>query len=805
MASSGSLSTSGYNGRYLVFQWEQVSQSISNNTTTISWKLTGAGAVYNSSGQKIGYYTRNITVKIAGTTVYNAYTDGSYVTVWDGTEITSGTLTLAHDDNGSKTFSVSVAAGIYNSSPTCTGSGTFDLNRIARLSGLYAENGTLGTEQTLTVTKQSDDDKFTHTITYKCGTANETIVKKSSSTSINWTPPIDLANQNTTGTLVSIIFTIETFYDGTSIGSLPKTISCIIPDSVRPTCVINVERVPLVTDYYDADWWMNNDVYIQGITKVQSNIVANESYGSSISSYSIKMGNLAYNGQNVTMAAPSNSGNVTITATVTDKRGQPGSATKIINVLPCPSCQITKLSGIRCNNDGTPNDRGEYILMNYAYDSGFFTTEYGSNNGSAMAEVYYKKHSDSAWTLLAQQYDIQHFPPSSWTSDEVKAASLFQADPENSYDLKLVVSDYFNTVTMTGRVGAAYSLIHWKASGKGIGIGKTSELDDVLDIGMSTKFSGGITPIELESGTDLNDVVLPNVYYGNGISDNYPNFPMSSTSSVGFSLEVLKSGTSTIKQRLTVTNAIIPSSTDVYERIRGNNALGTFIWSSWVCTSTPDIIPISNGGTGATTQATALANLKALPLAGGTMDSGSIIDHPGNATTWKKGRDYAILRRPNAVSDSKIYYPLVSSKTTSGDWTMATYGNQLQFNYVADSDSSRKLFLFNYTGDIYCEGNKKLIASGTLGASASSTISGSFNGNIYKNLLIVIRSVVNNGNQYSSFVVPSIADTWHFFLPTYNDYYRTTVTTTGSGANMKVTVRMDSNVSSTPAYVYGTI
>lgn len=797
MASSGSLSTTGYKGRHLVLNWSQVSQSIADNTTTISWSLEGAGSASFSY-----CYARNFTVIINGTTVYYAQDGSSEVKLYNGTVVASGTLVIAHDSDGNKSFSASVAAGIYDWSPTCTGSGTFDLNKIPRLSSLSASNGTLGTAQTLTVTKQNDS--FTHTITYKCGTANGTIATKSSSTSISWTPPMSLASQNTTGTLVSVAFTIETYSGTTSVGSSSKTISCSIPDSVRPTCMINVERVPLITDYYDADWWRDNIVYIQGVTKVQSNIVANESYGSSISSYSVKMDNSTYNGQNVMMAAPSKSGNVTITATVTDKRGRSGSVTKTIVVLPCPSCRITKLAGARCNSDGTSNDRGEYILMDYSYDSGFFTTEYGLDNGSAEATVYYKKHSDSAWTLLATLDEIQSFPPSTWAEADIKSVSLFQADTANSYDLKLVVTDYFNTVTMTGRVGTAYSLIHWKASGKGMGIGKTSELDDVLDIGMSTKFSGGITPIEIESGTDLNDVVLPNAYYGNGVSANYPNFPITSTSSVGFSIEVLKSGSSTIKQRMTVTNALTPSSTDVYERIRGLDSSSNPSWSSWVCTSTPGVLPISKGGTGSTTQSGALANLKALPLAGGTMDAGSKIDHPGNAATWAGGLDGAILRRPNAVTNSQIYYPLVSSKTVAGSWTMGTYDNQLQFNYIADSDSSRKFFLMNSDGNFYWSGGVTLVANGTLGANAGVTIKGTVDGRIYKNLLIMIRSISNSGNQYSSFAVPVKADTWHFFLPIYNDYYRAAVTITGSGGSVAVMLQMDSNVSGTPAWIYAT-
>lgn len=209
--------------------------------------------------------------------------------------------------------------------------------------------------------------------------------------------------------------------------------------------------------------------------------------------------------------------------------------------------------------------------------------------------------------------------------------------------------------------------------------------------------------------------------------------------------------------------------------------------------------------------ATEIAKLpECLPLAGGTMDAGSLITHPGNAAYWWNGRDSAILRRPNSVSNSGAYYPIVSSKTVAGEWTIGTYDNQLQFNYITDTDysnqsaSSRRYFLMNNDGNLYWSGGVALVTTGTLGANAGTTISGSFDGRIFKNLLIMIRSISNSGNQYSSFAVPAKADTWHFFLPTYGDYYRAAVTISGSGGSMACMLQMDSNVSGTPAWIYAT-
>lgn len=271
-------------------------------------------------------------------------------------------------------------------------------------------------------------------------------------------------------------------------------------------------------------------------------------------------------------------------------------------------------------------------------------------------------------------------------------------------------------------------------------------------------------------------------------------------------LPVSKGGTG--KTSWTANQLLYASATTALSQI--TNASGALYNTGTTAAPKFGTLPIAQGGTGATTQSDALSNLKALPLAGGTMDADSKITHPGNASYWYNGRDGAILRRPNAVSSSGAYYPIVSSKTVAGDWTIGTYDNQLQFNYITDTDynssstTSRKVFFMSNDGDFCWDGGIILVANGTLGASAGATISGTVDDRIYKNLLIMIRSISNNGNQYSSFAVPVKADTWHFFLPTYNDYYRTAVTITGSGGSVSVMLQMDSNVSGTPAWIYAT-
>ena len=130
MASSGSFNTTGYQGRYLTFAWSVSSQSVANNTTTISWTLKGAG-----NAQSNWYRAGNFKVVINSSTVYSSSTR---IQLYDGTLVASGNFTMAHDTAGNKNFSASAEAGIYTVAVNCSGSGTFTLPQIARAAKITA-------------------------------------------------------------------------------------------------------------------------------------------------------------------------------------------------------------------------------------------------------------------------------------------------------------------------------------------------------------------------------------------------------------------------------------------------------------------------------------------------------------------------------------------------------------------------------------------------------------------------------------------------------------------------------------------
>lgn len=134
MALSGSFNTNsvtwygdGYTiVTYFTFSWT-ATQNVSANTSTVTWKLTQKQTPTGSG------YTRTIEKKYAtidGSQSLNSTT----ISGTNGTVVLSGTKTISHNTDGSKTFSVSVGVevGGGQSSYNCTGSGSFTLDKIAR-------------------------------------------------------------------------------------------------------------------------------------------------------------------------------------------------------------------------------------------------------------------------------------------------------------------------------------------------------------------------------------------------------------------------------------------------------------------------------------------------------------------------------------------------------------------------------------------------------------------------------------------------------------------------------------------------
>ena len=181
MATSGSKSVSVTGQHTLKFSWSTSSQSVANNTSTVSWKLeliSGNGNISSSAA-------KDYTIIVNGT----KYTGTNNIGIGKNTSKTlvTGSTTIGHNADGKKTFSYSFTQEIaitYSGSyvGTKSGSSTGELDTIPRASTVSATNAYIGSGSNITISKKSSG--FKHTLQYKvAGQSSYTnIVTKTSET-----------------------------------------------------------------------------------------------------------------------------------------------------------------------------------------------------------------------------------------------------------------------------------------------------------------------------------------------------------------------------------------------------------------------------------------------------------------------------------------------------------------------------------------------------------------------------------------------------------------------------------------------
>lgn len=538
----------------------QNSQSIANNTSnvTVQVRAKWTGGSYNLT-QKSGW------LKIDGTTY-------SFTNSFNDSQTTSGSKTLftktvnvSHGSDGTKTLSCSASYTTGVSSGTIAASASKVLTAIARVSTLSANSGTLGTAQTLTITRY--DSGFTHKITYKCGSASGTVVSSTTATSVSWTPPVSLASQNTTGTSLSVTFTLTTYTSsGTQVGTSSKTITCKIPDNstFQPSCSLSLSDSTGYSSTYGS--------YLKDVSKLYVKVTATAKYSSSIASYKSVVsasgvsGSKTYTSSTFTVTPLSSSGTWTVKTTVTDKRGYSKTVTTTITVADYSAPKISSLAVTRCDCDDSgafvaENDQGAYVRVKFSA-----TVMPLNNKNSAVYNLQYKKSIEVNYTAI----DVSAVSGYSITD----AAYTFPADTDSSYDVLLTVTDDFNTATKTTSASTGFTIMHFLANGFGMALGKVSELTNVLDIGFKTRFAGGILHPVLEADTDLNDVRTPNTYVGaNTTRYNYQNCPITAGT---FTLVVRGAGAE--GQAHQILTSCAKANPLRYERLYYGGS-----WGEWLC------------------------------------------------------------------------------------------------------------------------------------------------------------------------------------------------------------------------------
>lgn len=466
MALSGSVTTGSYSNRSVTLNWT-ATQNVANNTSTISWELVGSGS---SSGYVV---VSELKVTIDGSQAYYR-SSSNHTNCYNGTKLASGTKTITHSSDGTKSFTIKVEAGIYSWAINKSGSGTFTLNTIARASSISsASNVTLG--NTCSVKWTPASSSFKYKVKFSIGSWSHTTDYISPKTTsaykyTGYTIPLTVANQlskATTGTMTAYLYT----YNGTTqIGSrASKTFTVTVPSSVVPT--LGTVTASIVNSNSVINSW---GVAVAGYTKVKIEATASGSYGSTISSFTISGGySTTQNGTSLsyTGGAITSSGSKTFTVVAKDSRSRSSSSktTSAITFYSYSKPTISFFTAVRSDSDA----KKVIVKGNWSYSS-------VNGKNAVTATLQYKRSTASNWTNYGN-------------IDRNKSVTLTTDFNETySYNFRLVVKDSLNqSAQEEAFVSTIAVLMDFRAGGKGLGIGKIAETDS-MEVALPTIFIGDI-------------------------------------------------------------------------------------------------------------------------------------------------------------------------------------------------------------------------------------------------------------------------------------------------------------------------
>ena len=491
---SGASAVVGWDGYYnRVVRYTLLSDSIGASSVSLTF---AKNSLANGTAPSLRFYIGTSKTSHANASPDSEYT-GSLTLGSDGKTYTGSASIMLLPNTTYYVFVFPAHRDTYGWMYWSTVSG----NAIATTSGaavsaFSCSNGTLATPLTIAVTRYSDS--YTHTITYRCGTASGTIASKSSSTSITWTPPLDLASQNPSDDSVLVTITLQTYNGAAAVGEpISKVVTMAIPESVKPTCSVEVADSLEYASKYSA--------YVKSLSKLKVTVEASGSQGSKIVSYKITANGSVYTDASFTTEALKASGTQYVIATVKDSRGRTSAEVSApITVLDYTAPTISALTASRCNADGTVNKVGKYVKVKF---SAVVTAL--NNKNSAKYILKYKKTSAASYTSVSLDALENIYTATNETY-------IFPADADSAYVVELTLEDNHLTAARTTAASTAAVIMHPHPSGDGLAVLKKAEKEGYFEVGGPACFykgAEGIThdmvgaaPVKTPARGDLSSV-----------------------------------------------------------------------------------------------------------------------------------------------------------------------------------------------------------------------------------------------------------------------------------------------------------
>lgn len=415
----------GTNGnQFFLDLYQDNSQSVEGNASAVRYY-----AYVGSSGNYSG-----------GGTSSPVYINGQHIGSFSNISAHSNTLIgyldviVPHNAEGKATASYTASADTSWILGDANISGSFTLPTIPRADSIIGPtSGTIGKQVTIITTNNSST--FTHTLRYKFGTLQGTIVSGAGN-SYTWTIPKDFYTQIPNAKSGVGALWCDTYSGGTLVGSTFISFTAYADEAdAKPTVSFSYTTdiiTQSITGYVDG--------VIKGVTDINYTITGTAKYSSTISKY--------YLSKNSSLLQETNSkGTITDAdsdtyyVAVKDSRGYTSNISTInfehyVDYIPL---SVTNISVTRENE-----------LSGKAYLSltgNYFNGSFGATNNTLTVQLRYKEKGTSVWKTTSDITEEAVILNNTFSITDLLIGENFSTDV--SYDIEVIVKDKVNTTGIT--------------------------------------------------------------------------------------------------------------------------------------------------------------------------------------------------------------------------------------------------------------------------------------------------------------------------------------------------------------------
>lgn len=463
----------------------QTGQSIANNTSTVSYKLYLQSRnnyyFYNN------YHTGKTSIVINDSTVHNQTGRDFNVSRGGSQQLASGTTTVKHNEDGSKTFSFSASIWANNFSSNI--SGNFTLSKIPRKSDFVVKNVSGSAIQSffagdkLRIDIDKKVSSFTHTLSIKYLGREETLLSKTKGTSITYTTSNKIMEnymQNLRSTPID--FVVNTYDGNTRIGYVVKRLTLNVPSSAGPS----INSVDVTEANQNKLNIIGSSPFYQLLSDLNVVTDASGKYGASIKNISVSLGNNIKSGSKVILDNVNLKGDQNIKVTVQDSRGFSASTTKTINLSQYNLPNISFFNAYR-NQSNTKYASARIVLTSTVID----------NKNPLEVKVDVAEKDTNSWrNVYSATVGNGAF------NSTISLGGGF--DDFKAYDVKLSIADKFKRHQAISNISTTSQSLVIGANKPVVGVGRVpTHIDKGLEVYGDICFNGEIKPFG-EAGKIIN-------------------------------------------------------------------------------------------------------------------------------------------------------------------------------------------------------------------------------------------------------------------------------------------------------------